>query len=168
MPSLFVLGGVTALLTKALFEKRHSAMQFDKTGLDDYLTDETLESEVGIWLKFPGGRRFRVLRAGGSNKKFLRALNSAIRPHKRAMDRGTMDMETSDEIMRTIYAKHVVVDWDGIKDAQGKKVPCTPENVAEFFKAFPNLFSDVTTLATDMAQFSEERIQEAKETLGEA
>lgn len=159
---------VWIVLSTGARNDRHSVMQFDKTGLGDYLTDETLESEVGIWLKFPGGRRFRVLRAGGSNKKFLRALNAAIRPHKRAMDRGTMDVETSDEIMRSIYAKHVVVDWDGIKDEKGKKVPCTPENVAEFFKVFPNLFSDLTTLATDMAQFSEDRIEEAKETLGEA
>ena len=142
-------------------------MKFDKSDLGDYLTDETLESEVGVWFKFPGNRRFRMLRAGGSNKRFSRAFQAALRPHKRDLDKGTLDMEIQDEIMRQCYAKHVGVDWDGIKTEDGAAVPYSADAALEFFRAFPNLFADLVTLASDMAQFSEERIEEAKETLGE-
>lgn len=144
-------------------------MRFDRSGLEGYITDREVESQVGVWLPpFPGGRRFKVLRAGGANKKFSRAFQQAIKPYRRQLDKGTLDPETSDQIMREVYARHIVVDWDGIKDDTGKTVPCTPENVEAFFAAFPELFSDVVAYASEMATFAEENLEEAKETLGEA
>lgn len=143
-------------------------MQFDKSGLESYITDKQIEASIGVWLPpFPGDRRIKVLRAGGSNKRFSRAFQTAIKPHRRAMERGTMDQDVSDAIMRDVYAKHVVVDWKNINDAEGNPAPCTPENVAAFFDAFPEIFSEVIAYAGEMATFSEENLEEAKETLGE-
>jgi hypothetical protein len=143
------------------------SIEFDKTGLESYITDQMLEAEMGIWVRFPGGRRFRILRAGGSNRRFSRAFTQALRPHRRAFERGTLDDEVSDQILRDTYARHVVVDWDGINDASGQKVPYSPEAVSAFFEAFPDLFSDLVTIASDIATFSQERIEEAKEAVGE-
>jgi hypothetical protein len=143
-------------------------MQFDKSGLEGYITDKEIESEVGVWLPpFPGGRQFKVLRAGGSNRKFSRAFQQAIKPYKRQLDKGNLDPDVSDALMREVYSRYIVKDWRGINDVDGNPVPCTPENVAEFFQAFPELFSDVVSYATEMATFSEENLEEAKETLGE-
>lgn len=142
--------------------------QFDKSGLEGYITDKEVESEIGVWLPpFPGGREFKVLRAGGSNRKFSRAFQQAIKPYRRQLDKGSLDPETSDGLMREMYAKHIVVDWRGINDVDGNPVPCTPENVDAFFKAFPELFSDVVSYATEMATFSQENLEEAKDVLGE-
>lgn len=143
-------------------------MKFDATGLEGYVTDKEVESTVGVWLPpFPGERRFRVLRAGGSNHKFARAFQQAIKPHRRQMDKGTLDTETTDAIMREVYAKHIVIDWEGIKDENGVAVPCTPENVQAFFVAFPEIFGDVISYATEMATFSIENLEEAQDVLGE-
>ena len=141
---------------------------FDSAGLDDYMTDSTLESEVGVVVVFPRGRKFRILRAGGSNQRFNRAFQAAIRPHRRAMERGTMDLEESQEIMRRVYAKYVVIDWEGIRDSEGKEIPYSVQAAELFFEAFPNLFDDLVRLATEMSLFSEKTIEEAKQALGEA
>lgn len=141
---------------------------FDKTGLEAYITDETMEGETGLWIAFPNGRRIRILRAGGSNKRFTRAFQTAIRPYERAMKRGTMDQEVSEGIMRELYARYVVVAWDGINDADGDEVPFTTNNVVGFFDAFPEIFNELVTLASNAATFSEEMIAEAREAMGEA
>lgn len=141
--------------------------QFDKSGLDEYITDPTLESEVGVVVRFPGGRKFRILRAGGSNRRFTRAFQAAIRPHRRELERGTMDAEESQEIMLRLYPRYVVIGWEGIKDAQGKEIPWSAKAGEAYFRAFPNLFDDITRLATELTLFSEKTIQEAKDALGE-
>lgn len=143
-------------------------MQFDTKGLEGYLTNKTLESEFGVWLKFPGGRRFRVLRAGGANRRFTRAFQTAIRPHRQTMERRGLDVELSDQIMREVYSKHVVIDWEGIKDADGNEVPYSPGAAIQFFAVVPELFAEIATLAQNMATFSQETVEEAKKELGEA
>lgn len=143
-------------------------MKFDTNGLEAYMTDRALESEQGVWVKFPGGRAFRILRAGGSNQRFSRALQQAIKPYRRQMDKGTMDNELGDEIMRGLYARHIVKDWRGIKDEDGQAVECTPENIDAFLRAFPEVFNDLMTLASEMATFTAQMMQEAATELGEA
>lgn len=143
------------------------ATVFDSAGLEGYVTDESRESVTGVWLGFPGERKFKCLRAGGSNKKFLRTFQHLIKPHRRQMERGTLDTDISDDIMRRVYAKTIVLDWKGINDAKKQPVPFNQQNVVAFFMAFPEVFNDLVTLCSDMATFSEEQLEEAKEVLGE-
>ena len=142
-------------------------MKFDKSGLDDYLTSKELEQD-GVWLRFPGDRRFLVRRAGGSNTRFQRVLQHLMRPHRRQMDRGTLAPEKMIEIMRVAYAKAVVIDWDGIRDDAGQPVPLTEENAIAYFEAFPELFNEIIERAGEVATFSESLIAEAQEALGES
>jgi len=144
-----------------------SEIDFDTKGLETYITDKERESVSGVWLDFPEGRQFLCLRAGGANKKFLRLFQTAIKPHRRQMERGTLDPDKSDALMRDVYAKTIVLDWRGIKDASGKPVPCSQANVIAFFTQFTELFNDLVALCSDMAQFTDEAIEEAKEVLGE-
>jgi hypothetical protein len=166
------LFSVVALLSslylwRSLYSKG-AQVQFDKTGLENYITDQQVESNTGVWLPpFPGDRSLKILRAGGSNKKFSRAFQQAIKPHRRAMERGTLDSDVSDALMRDVYSKHIVVDWRNINDAEGNPVPCTPENVKAFFTALPEIFTEVVAYASEVATFAEENLEEAKETLGE-
>ena len=142
-------------------------MQFDRTGLESYITDEANESE-GVWLKFPGDRRIKILRAGGANKRYARIFQQAIKPYKRQLDRGSLDADVSDRIMREVYAKTIVVGWMGIHDADGNTVAFSQGNVIEFFTAFPEIFTDVIDCAGEMANFQEHEVAEAAEILGEA
>lgn len=142
------------------------SMKFDTTGIESYITDPESEAVKGSWLNFPGGRRFRVKRAGGANKKFTRAFNAATRPYKRQMDAGTMDDDLGDEIMRDLYARTIIMDWEGIKDAEGNDVPFTQDNVKAFFAQFPELFNEVVKLSNDLNTFAEYKVREAEEALG--
>ena len=163
-----VLALVSSFYLWRSFHVKGALMQFDKTGLENYITDQQVESQTGVWLPpFPGDRQIKILRAGGSNKRFSRAFQQAIKPHRRAMERGTLDSDTSDALMRDVYSKHIVVDWKNINDAEGNPVPCTPENVKAFFVAIPEIFSEVVAYASEIATFAEENLEEAKKTLGE-
>ena len=143
-------------------------MQFDKTGLESYITDPTLESDKGVWLDFPGDRGFLVYRAGGSNEAYARKFQHLIKPYRRQLDKGTISKEVSDHILRQVYAETIIKDWRGIKDEQGQLVPFTTENCVEFLKAFPELFADIQSLAGELATFNRDNVEEAMEVVGEA
>lgn len=48
-----------------------------------------------------------------------------------------LDVDQSREDDRQLYPKFVIVDWDGIEDADGKLVPFSREVAAEFFAVLP-------------------------------
>lgn len=144
-----------------------NASRFDLTGLEGYVTDRALEQE-GVWVAFPGDREFLILRAGGSNREFARALSAVLKPYRRQIEKGTLDPSVSEGLMRQLYARHIIKDWRGIKDAAGNQVPYSVEACVEFMTALPDLFSDIVTMATEMATFSRESMEEAKAVLGEA
>jgi hypothetical protein len=143
------------------------SISFDRKGLDNYVTDRDAELE-GVWLQFPEGRKLLIRRAGGANKRYQRVAQTAIKPYRRALDRGTLDPEDSDRVMREVYSKTIVADWDGIKDGEGHDVECTPSNIVAFFNAFPEIFADVMDYATELSTFAEQEITEAQEILGES
>jgi hypothetical protein len=140
---------------------------FDDAGLESYTTDADREAESGIWVKFPGDRAFRILRAGGSNKEFLRAFRLAIRPYKRQLDKDTMDPATSDKLTRELYARHIIKDWSGIKTKAGVEIPYSPEACVAFMTRYPEILNDLVTLASEMATFQDRVLEEAKTSLGE-
>lgn len=140
---------------------------FDFSGLETYETDGQRESAEGIWLKFPGGRRIRILRAGGANKNFARTFSRVIKPYRRAMERGTLDPEKSDELMIQVYLESVVLDWEGFTDANGNDIPYSRTAARELFTALPELFNEVVTFASDAAMFQEQQADEAADVVGE-
>ena len=141
-------------------------LQFNTEGLEDFITDKGMESDVGVWVRFPGDRRFRIFRAGGSNKAFTRAFQQAIKPYRRQMDRGTMDPEVSDKVLREVYCRHVIKDWDGIKTIGGEAIPFAPKTAMAFFETVPELFNEIVGLAGEAATFAEARLEEAQTVLG--
>lgn len=163
--------GIANLINWHLVKKRHYEMSditFSKKGLESYITDQEVESQLGVWLPpFPGDRRFKILRAGGSNTAFARAFQTAIKPHRRAMDKGTLDPKVSEALMVEVYSKHILVDWAGINDENEVPVPFSTANAIAFFTAFPEVFSDIVSYATEVATFAQENLEEAKDVLGE-
>lgn len=154
-----------------LFRRSHKkvlTMQFDTTGLESYITDKEIESQEGIWLKFPNDRKIHVLRAGGGNSKYARYFNSAIKPYRRQMDRGLLDPEKSNEILVDVYVETVILGWSGIKDVNGNEIPYGKGVAREFFTAYPELFNDVVSFAGDAALFQNEQAKETADELGES
>lgn len=166
---LLVVGAMLASLMALIIQKvLNMSYEFDTTGLETYATDADREASEGVWLKFPGNRRFRVLRAGGANKKFGRVFSRVIKPYKRQIDRNTLDPETSDDLMLQVYLEAVILDWDGFKDVKGREIPYSPEAARAFLKQFPEVFTDIVNFASEAATFQEREVTEAAEDLGKS
>ena len=166
-PVWVMVAGFCALFNWPGIIQKVRHMKFDLKGLEDYVTDKSLESEDGVWVVFPEGRKFRILRAGGSNSKYSRAMQQKLKPHRRQIDNGTLDNAVAEDLLMDVYVRHIIKDWEGIHDAEGKTIPYSPEVAKEFFEAVPDLFDDIQRLAQAMQTFQASQIEEAKEALGE-
>lgn len=128
-----------------------------------YKTDANKEAEEGIKVDLPGGASISLRRAGGGNGLFDRAMDTVMKPYRRQLQMGTLDDGKADELMARVYARAVVIDWQGVTDEKGKKLDCTEENVVKLFTDLPDLFEDIKAQASNMANF---RRQEQEEVEG--
>lgn len=141
--------------------------KFDLEGLEAYQTDKDLESIEGIWLEFPGNRRFHVLRAGGSNTRFVSAYQAALRPYRKQLQKRTMDPGLLDRLTLDVYARHVIKGWEGIT-SKGQEIPYTVQACIAFFSVVPEMFDEVMEQASDSSNFSEIDLGQARSDLGES
>ena len=140
------------------------------TSMHEMFRTDTKSEREGIWLDF-GSFKIRAARAGGSNKKFQKALEEKAREHRRAIDLQIMDSDLSEDILREVYAEAVITDWKvkqedgtfkkGIEGTDGKTIPFNRKNVLETFRVLPDLFSSVQKDATDHNQFRSKLREEA-------
>lgn len=122
-----------------------------------FATDTKLEKEgvlIAYGLNSKGATTaFRVARAGGSNVKFLQAMEAAMKPHRRAMAAGTMDRKLLNKLVREVYCRTVVLDWENVEDADGNDLPFAYDNALKLFTDLPDLFDDLCGQSQDQAIF---------------
>lgn len=117
-----------------------------------FQTDSAREKE-GVWLDY-GDFRVRIARAGGANKEFQKSLERITRRYRRAIATDNLETELADDLVRQVYAKTVILDWEtkvgeefkrGIEpdDGGAELLPVTQENVLATLRALPDLFSDI-------------------------
>lgn len=123
-----------------------------------FATDEDAEKK-GIIIDY-GDFQVRIRRSGGANKDFEKVLNRLTRPHRRAIQTDSIDPALADAISQEVFARTVVVDWEGHLDDDEngnpiteKEFPCTPENVMSMFKAYPDFYADIVEQARKTALF---------------
>lgn len=128
------------------------------SAFDVFGTDK--EAEVnGVEIDY-GTFSITIARAGGANKKYTRALEAASKPYRRAIQTGTIQTETLNNILREVYAKTVVLSWKNVKDSNGQEVPCTVEGITWLFKELPDLFEDIQAQASNLALFRTQKLDE--------
>jgi len=132
-----------------------------------FATDKNLERD-GIVLNYGTNSRgqpidIRIARAGGSNAKFATVAEMVFKPHRRAIAHETIALEVLDGLLRTIYAKAVVLGWSGVEDAEGETLEFSEDNVVKLFTDLPDLFADVKQAAEKAALFRKDALEaEAK------
>ncbi|MCA0944491.1 hypothetical protein LCM08_06180 [Salipiger pacificus] len=117
-----------------------------------FATDKTVERE-GIMIEVAEGIRFRVRRAGGSNKRYGERLSALLKPHKRAVEMGTMDEAVARRLMVQAFVEACLIDWEGVTDADDKPLEFTTENAIALFLELPELFDAVSAQAEKAANF---------------
>ncbi len=134
-----------------------------------FKTNGALETK-GVVLDYDGETRIRIARAGGSNKKYIKAAERALKPYRRALAAGQMSNSKATEILAELFAETIVLGWEVNRGGQwlpgidpedagetgAELLPVNPENVQKVFMTLPELFLDVQTQASSIALFRED------------
>lgn len=132
---------------------------------DNFKSDPELERN-GIVVDY-GDFRVTLARAGGANKAYQRTLEQMARPYRRAIDTGTFTNERANALLREVYARTVVRNWEirevaddgtvtwkeGIEGSDGTVLPVSKENILATFDALPDLFQDLMQQAQSGALY---------------
>jgi hypothetical protein len=118
-----------------------------------FATDENAEAGEGIVLDYGDGVKIRIHRAGGGNKAFARILEAKTKPYRRQIDNGTIDQDVMRRLMAEIYAKSVIIGWEGVTDEDDHPLAFTEENVVKVLLDLPDLFRDIQEAASNAALF---------------
>lgn len=140
-----------------------------------FKTEEKHETQ-GVWLEYgrtdptpehPEGEpiRIKIARAGGKNMSFNKALEKATRPYRKAIQTGTIALDTIENLYREVFVDHVVLDWTNvsapIKDASGavtgfELLPYKRDNVLRVLIDLPDLYNDLKEQANSLSLFRED------------
>ena len=113
-----------------------------KSIYDIFGTDKSAEQD-GIILEYGKGLEIRIARAGGSNTKFEKAVQTKMRKYGLQAKHDLLDNEQMREVMREVLAETVVLGWKGFTDRAGTELPFNRDNCIQVFKDLPDLFDDV-------------------------
>jgi len=127
---------------------------------DLYKTDTKKERDQGVEVEFPGDAKVWLRRAGGQNTDYEKALEKVMKPYRRQIQQGMLDEDKSRELEARVYARGVIIDWDGVTDEQGNELDCTEENIVKLFTDLPDLFVELKQQATDLSNFRREQTGE--------
>ena len=114
-------------------------------------TNQSLE-QSGIELDY-GDFQIQVARAGGSNRRYQKALEAKAKPLRRALAAGAANPKQVTAIMREVFAETVVLGWSGVTGKDGKAMKFTKENCIKLFQDLPELFADVQSQASNFQLF---------------
>jgi hypothetical protein len=129
-------------------------------------TDKTYETE-GVVLDF-GSAKFRVRRAGGSNRKFAAAFTAKTKPHRRAMEAGTLAEDVSARVLMEVYFEAVVIGWEGVTNREGDALGYNLENFVRVMTDLPDLWNTIRAECDNIRNFQAEQVEADAKTLGEA
>lgn len=125
-----------------------------------FKTNNSLEVK-GVWIEYGEEPpiRFRIARAGGSNKAFAKRLDQLTRPVRKLLANNALSDERANEIYQEAFIQTVLLEWENVTDENGNELPLTFENAKKVFTDLPDLFNDLKEQATNMAMYREEELE---------
>jgi hypothetical protein len=129
-----------------------------------FKTNAKLESE-GVDIQYGRNSKkqpitIKLARAGGKNSAYNKMLEFKTKPHRRAIQTGTIDLETANGIFHEVYAETVVKGWENMEDENGKPLPYSKENVIKLFVDLPDFFAEMKEMATGFALWREQELED--------
>lgn len=110
---------------------------------------------------------FIVSRMSKSNKSYQKALTSAMRPHQRAQQLGTLPPEMAEQIFLEVFAKHILRGWSNVlkSDVTGVEsdkgfAEYSAHNAIALMKRLPDLYDNIVETANSAALFREGMLEE--------
>lgn len=116
-----------------------------------FSADEDLERK-GVTIDF-GECSFDIARAGGSNALFHKTLEQLSKPHKHALQREMLDDKIAIKLLATVYARAVIIGWQGVSNKHGEPLECTEANIITVLTDLPELFTAIQQEAGRITNF---------------
>lgn len=121
-----------------------------------FKTDPDKEKE-GMPVRFDDTTVITVARAGGGNKKYVKAMERV----QRKLNVRQPDNSESMEILREVYADTVILSWEGVVDEDGIPMLCDKPNKIKLLHDLPELFTELRRVAESMETFKAAEIEES-------
>ena len=124
-----------------------------------FKTDAKVEVE-GVWLDYDSGVKIRTARAGGANKRYLKAMERLSRKYKRQLNLEILPFEVQNRLLREVYAETVILGWEGVtnedlgsddEETMNDEVLFSRDNCLRLFEELPELFKDVQESSSTLA-----------------
>ena len=121
-------------------------------------TDATKETE-GVWESLSEDVKIKVARIGNPN--YQKVLQRLMRPHRRAVRRGTVDDSVIEQCVTKAIAETVLLDWEGLEE-DGKKLIYSRAEAERLLTSFREFREQVTEIASEIEAFRTEEDEEAE------
>jgi hypothetical protein len=116
----------------------------------------SVKEKAGITLDYGIYGKFRVARAGGTNKRFAVYYNERLKPVRRLADAGKLPEEQAQRILAEVWAETIVLGWEDVKDRDESQIPYSKEKCVELLIKLPDLFADLREQSSLMVNFQGE------------
>ena len=126
-----------------------------------YGTDQTKETD-GVWKDMGDGLRMRIARIGNPN--YNKRFQALSKPHRRALQRGSLSDDVAEKLLVQCLAETIVLDWEGVEE-KGKVIPYSQENAIRILTEYPELRKYVNDIANEMEGYKAEEDEEAIDNL---
>lgn len=136
-----------------------------------YATDISKEVD-GVQVPQPANEdgsvpSFTIARMSKSNKRYQQALTSAIRPHQRAQQLGTLPTEVAEKIFLEVFCQHILKGWTNVlaADVTGDDkakgfIDYNKENAIKLMQRLPDLYDNLSEVANSASMFREGTLEE--------
>lgn len=120
--------------------------------ISNFKTNEDLETN-GVWVDIGEGARLLVARM--NNPNFQKMFTKLTEPHRKALQRNTLDEAVLEDIAIRCVAKTVLLDWSGWQGDDGADVPYSEEKALEWLRDLKDFRALVREISTEQATFRE-------------
>jgi hypothetical protein len=122
-----------------------------------YSIFETNEDEEvnGKWFTVVEDFKVKLARAGDANPEYMRLLVKMQKdnPKNPITDELAVSDEVQLELIKELYARAVVKDWEGITDKEGNEIPYSVENCMKLFRELREFYRFVKTASSDYQNY---------------
>lgn len=113
--------------------------------------------ENGVWAEFKGSR---FLIASLSNLNYQRELARLQQPHRRNIEKGTVDPVVLRDILCGALARGILKDWENVVDSSGRMVPFSVDTAARVLAYNEDLRDFVVEFAGNVDNYRAEAVED--------
>lgn len=145
-----------------------ASFNFDFRAFGSYAVDREKEARNGVWIDIADAS-FLCLRAGGSNRRYQRAIQTAYFEIKKQFDDQTELNDALNIRAMEIFVDTALLNWRGVCDVStGEEIPFSPEAARALLTEIPDLFDELQDRAQERERYLKDFVAEATDALGKS